>query len=404
MQLQHYTKPGNILFLVLPSGISSGFVTVALPFLLTKNGFPVATTAGIIALGVSSNLWRFLWGPVVDLSLSLKKWYWIGFAATAASLILLCFTPFTVKGALLLSVIVFISQVAGTFMLLPVNSFMVKSIEANKKGQASGWYQAGSLLGTGIGGGAGLWLAEHYKAQVAGLVLCGMSFIFALVIFFIKDINHNKNKTILQGITGMGKDIFEMLKIPVALYAIVLFMTPIGSGASANIWSAIATDWKTGADTVALVTGILSGLVSALGCIAGGYIADKWGVWKAYLGCGAFCALAAFVMAVMPFIPAVYISGVLIYAFSTGLIYAAFTALILFVIGKKHAATKYSLLASLGNISVVYMTASNGWVHDAFNSKYMLLWEAFAGILFVILFSIILKRMKKKNMVPEVIQ
>ncbi|MBK8642726.1 MAG: hypothetical protein IPN15_11105 [Saprospiraceae bacterium] len=55
-------------------------------------------------------------------------------------------------------------------------------------------------------------------------------------------------------------------------------------GAAANLWSAIAEDWKTDVDTVVLVTGILSGLVSALGCVVGGFIADKWGVWMSYLG------------------------------------------------------------------------------------------------------------------------
>ena len=68
----HPTKPIYIFFLMLPSGISGGFVTVVLPFLLTQNGFPVSITAGIVAIGSSANLWRFLWGPVVDLSFSLR--------------------------------------------------------------------------------------------------------------------------------------------------------------------------------------------------------------------------------------------------------------------------------------------------------------------------------------------
>jgi hypothetical protein len=47
-QQQQYTKPYYMFFLIMPMGISQGFVTVALPFLLTKNGFPVALTAGIL--------------------------------------------------------------------------------------------------------------------------------------------------------------------------------------------------------------------------------------------------------------------------------------------------------------------------------------------------------------------
>lgn len=202
----------------------------------------------------------------------------------------------------------------------------------------------------------------------------------------------------------MGKDIFAMIKIPVALYVMILIIMPIGCGAMSNLWSAVANDWKTGVDTVVLVTGILTGVVSAIGCVVGGLIADKWGVWVAYLVSGVICALVTIIMAVMPEQPIVYITGVLAYGFSTGMIYAAFTAIIFFVIGKKHVATKYSLLASLGNLPVVYLTTFDGWMHDKFNSKIMLTEEAAVGILFVIIFYLILKRMKYKKLIPVVVE
>ncbi|MCX2452327.1 hypothetical protein OQX61_13720 [Pedobacter sp. PLR] len=95
---QQYTKPFYMFFLIMPMGISQGFVTVALPFLLTQNGFPLALTASIVATGLSANLWRFVWGPIVVLSLSLHKWYWISLLACVASLLLLCFYSLYPKG------------------------------------------------------------------------------------------------------------------------------------------------------------------------------------------------------------------------------------------------------------------------------------------------------------------
>ena len=175
MEQQQFTKPFYIFFLMMPSGISQGFVTVALPFLLTKNGFPVALTAGIVAIGLSANLWRFLWGPVVDITLSSRKWFVIGIVSTIVTLLLICFIPLTIKGTAFLSLIVFISQVATTITLLPINSIIAKSIRENKKGEASGWYQAGSLAGMGFGGGAGLWLATHFSLITSGLALCILS-------------------------------------------------------------------------------------------------------------------------------------------------------------------------------------------------------------------------------------
>ncbi len=392
-----FTKPFYVFFLVMPQGLSQGFVTVALPYLLTHSGFSVAEASGIVALGIFANVWRFLWGPVVDLSLSLKKWYWIGLAASMGTLLLLCFTKLTVNDTVFISAIVFISQVAGTFTLLPVNSFMAKRIEEHHKGKASGWYQAGSLAGVGLGGGAGLWLTEHYSQVIAGVVICALSLLASLVIMLLKDVHYEKGKTILHEITGMGKDLVSMFKVPVALFAMILIILPIGSGAAANLWSAIAGDWNTNADTVALITGIVSGLVSALGCIAGGYFADKKGVFFAYLVFGTVCALITLIMAVLPYKPWVYITGVLAYSFGTGLVYAAFTAVVLFAIGKKNVATKYALLSSIGNIPVMYMTVFDGWAHDAYNSKIMLLAEAAAAIVFILLAALVLKRLKESG-------
>ncbi len=400
MNTQQFTKPYYIFFMVLPAGISSGFVTVALPFILTQNGFPVAETAGIIALGIGANLWRFIWGPVTDLTLSLRRWFLIGVLVSVAMLIALCLTPLTIQGAVWLTFIVFLSQVAATFIMLPVGGFMAHRIEENRRGSAGGWFQAGNLGGTGLGGGAGLWLSTHYSITVAGLVLGVASILFALVVFLINDVKHAKDSTIKHEILLMGKDIIAMVKIPLVVFVLVFIcFAPIGTGAASNLWSSIAGDWNADADTVALVTGLLSGLVSALGCILGGFIADRWGNWIAYFGAGILLALVAVMMAVLPFQPYYYAGGVLLYAFVSGMCYTAFTSTLLFSIGKKHAATKYSLLSSLGNLPVVYMTAFNGWAHDKFDSKFMLLAEAATGLFFVLVAMAILNQLKFKKLV-----
>ena len=63
-----------------------------------------------------------------------------------------------------------------------------------------------------------------------------------------------------------------MVSGPLALLIVFL---PIGTGAASNLWAAVADDWHATADTVALVTGALSGIISAAGCLAGGYLCDR---------------------------------------------------------------------------------------------------------------------------------
>ncbi len=401
MEVKQYTRPSNILFLVLPFGISSGFISVTLPYLLTHRGISVATTAGIVAIGVSANIWRFIWGPVADLTLSLRKWYWLGLLACIATLIMLSLMKYSPAETALITAIVFLSQVAATFVLLPVSAIMAHRIEPAKKGRASGWYQAGNLGGAGLGGGAGLWLATHFSVAVAGVALGVGCLLSGLVIQQIKDVKPLKDHSILTALRGLGLDLIRMIRIPVVLFVMIMLLLPIGTGAASNLWSAIAGDWKTSADTVALITGILSGLVSATGSITGGYIADRWGNWVAYLGSGSFCAVVTLSMAALPYQPYVYISGVMAYAFGLGLLNAAFSSVILYAIGGKNAATKYSLISSLGNIPVVYMTAVDGWSHDLFNSRFMLAAEALLGFFFVFLCLLVLRKLKQRKLLPS---
>jgi PAT family beta-lactamase induction signal transducer AmpG len=203
---------------------------------------------------------------------------------------------------------------------------------------------------------------------------------------------------------NMGTDLLSMLRIPISLFIIVLICLPIGTGSMGYVWSAIASDWKTDADTVALVTGVLSGLVSAIASVAGGFMADKWGIWAAYLGFGMLYALVIVAITFFPLQPYVYVAGVLVYSFSAGLCYTAFSAVILFAIGRKNAATKYSLLSSLGNLPVVYMTAFDGWAHDKFNSKYMMVAESVIGILCIILSIVALNRLRSRKLLLQTIK
>lgn len=397
MQTKQYTHPFYFSILTLPYGISSGFVTVTLPYILTHKGFSVQTASAIVAIGVSANVWRFLWGPVADLTLSLKKWYWIGIGVCIASLLLLCYVPYNVQQIGYLSSIVYISQVACTFVVLPLGGLMAHAVEETKKGSAGGWYQAGNLGGVGLGGGAGLWLSNHFNVQTSGIVLSVAMLFFALTITKVADVKSDQNRKMIFELKQMAKDLLVMLKTPIVLFIMLLICLPIGSGAAANVWSSIADDWHVSADTVALITGALSAIASTIGCVIGGWIADKFGVWWAYLGSGVICAITAGAMAAFPYNPNVYIVGVLIYSLSLGLMNAAFSAILLYAIGKKSAATKYSLLSSLGNIPVVYMTSFDGWAHDNGGSKYMLFVEAIAGIGFVIICLLVLKWMKGKN-------
>ena len=78
----------------------------------------------------------------------------------------------------LLTSLVFLSQAAVTVSLIPVGGTIAHTVAEERKGSASGWYQAGSLAGMGVGGGAGVWLVTHSTVATSGAALAGAMLIW----------------------------------------------------------------------------------------------------------------------------------------------------------------------------------------------------------------------------------
>jgi len=290
-------------------------------------------------------------------------------------------------------------------IVLPVGGLMAHTVGEEAKGRAAGWYQAGNLGGTGIGGGAGVWLASHFSKETAGIALSLAMLACVIALFFVADVRLATTETIGQRLRLLGRDLLSMMKMAIPLFTIVLVCSPIGSGAMNNLWSAVAPDWRANPDRVALITGVLNGAISAIGCVIGGWIADRIGRWWSYFGAGIALALVTIVMAVTARTPFIFTIGVLVYALFGGLAYAAFSAVVLFAIGRGAASTKYATLSSLGNLPVIYMTAFDGWVHDHFGTAWMLHAEALAGILFTIIALLVLQLIRTaQSRAPAAIQ
>src|SRR5204863_6393815 len=108
------------------------------------------------------------------------------------------------------------------------------------------------------------------------------------------------------------RDLWQVAKTRAGFLALLICFLPIGTGAAANLWAAVADDWHATANTVALVTGVLNGIVSAIGCIAGGYGSDRLDRKTAYALYGLLMVLCAVAMAFAPRTESMYIVFTLI--------------------------------------------------------------------------------------------
>jgi MFS family permease len=395
------------MILIVPFGTVSGYVTVAVAYLLVHAGVSVGQTAALVALSYVPHTWKFLWAPIADTTLTRKRWYVIAAVVSAVGLAAIGAIPATTTGLALLSVVVVVANVGVTFLGMSVESLMAYGTPPEFKGRAGGWFQAGNLGGSGIGGGAGLWLAQNLPAPwMAGAIIGACCLLCALPLFLIAEpAAAHRFDGIGRSLVEVGRDLWSVARGRIGMLALILCFLPIGSGAASNLWSAVADDWRASADAVALVNGVLGGIVSAIGCLAGGWLCDRMNRKGAYALYGVLQGVCAVAMALSPRTEAMYVVYVLAYAFVTGLTYAGFSAFVLEAMGTGAAATKYNVFASLSNIPIYYVTRLDGWAHTRWGPGGMLNCDAAAGLVGLLLFVGILAALPKPKMAtPEIHQ
>jgi MFS family permease len=379
-----------IIFAVLfaPFGISSGYVSVTLGFLLARAGLPTAVVATLIALSVFPQTWKVVWAPLVDTVGNPKLWYGLGAAAVGGSMLAMSVLPMTRAEVPVFSALIIVSSVASTLVSMSTEIFMANQTPPELRGRASGWSQAGNLGGNGIGGGIGLLLAEHVPhAWVSGAVLAAICFACWAGMLVLPKLHripseHSYFRDLLQ----VGIDVWQVARSRIGYLALIIMVLPIASGAMP--WSAVASEWHASGDVVAVVQGIGGGLASMVGAMAAAFVCDRMDPKRAYCLFGLLVGLTAAAMTVLPRTATVFMAFVLLYNAAVGMGYTGYAAIVLEAIGKKSAATNWNLMAALSNAPITAMGIFDGWMHDRFGTDAMLLGELALPAITIVLFGL----------------
>lgn len=345
--------------LSVPYGSFSAVITVLLPFLLRKHGVGVDRIANVVAISGIPNFWYFLWSPVVDTGFLRRSWVLIAAGVSAVC----SATAILWAGASLaqLTALLFAGNVVSMLLSSSCGALLTSTIHPAMRGRASGWYQAGNLGGGALGAGAAIWLAGFTPAPALAVFAAALVFLPALAALWIVE-ERVERKRPAALFRALVTDIWALLRSPATWLGLMFFLSPVGSAAVSNLISGVGPDYHASDAEVAWVSGVAGGLVSALGCMLGGFLCDRMRRTTAYAVAGLLSAVFSGWMALGKASPWTYAGGYAGYALTAGIAYAAFTALELDVLGRRpHAAgTAYSLLGSSGNFPITYMTWLDG--------------------------------------------
>ena len=369
------------MLLNLPFGATSGYVAVTLGFIAKQQGLDDEVVGGLVAASLFPHTWKFLFAPLADLTLSRKTWYIIANLCSCVTLGSVGFvslkTDLSLANALLVLNSVFIA-----FLGMAVEGLMAHTTPPDQLGRAAGWFQAGNLGGGGVGGGLALIVAENSSGELASIFISVLLGLCTLGLLFVQTPHEPREKSVGAAMRGIGKDLWGVFGSRLGIVAIALCLLPLGAGAAANFFSAIGEKpYGASPELIALVQGVLGGVVSAAGCLVGGWLSDRMTRRNAYALAGLILGAISALMALSPATPVTYALYCLAYNLGSGVCYGAFTGFVLEVIGKGAAATKYNALAALSNIPILYMTLVLGTVSTDSGTTTMLWVDAASGMI-----------------------
>jgi MFS family permease len=401
------TAPHPIVWtiLYLPFGALTGFVTVALTFLATERGLSISEGALLNGAQLLTQWLKWLWAPIVDVTLSPRRWYVISTVLSGVGVFAMAAIPLGPKTLGILLAVIAAASIINSIVGMAVEAVIASSTKPEDVGRVSAWFQVGNLGGTGLGGALGLFLMTSLPAPWMSGLIMGLLFVvccFALY-FTPRTDERSPHESAWAGVKGVVRSLGHMLRTKGGLLSAILCVLPIGTGSARVVMtqSNVAAYWGAGKHEVEWLQGLVSGLIMSIGCFVGGWLCQRFHPRNAYAGIGLAMAAVAAAIGLAPASVTVYVVGNLLYSFVVGLAYAAFSAVVLEAMGHGAGATKYNVYASLSNFPIWWLGLVLGFTADKWGPRAMLFTEAGFGIVGLGLFVVSVLRTRRATRLLE---
>jgi len=333
--------------------------------------------------------WSFKWvvAPLIDL-VKLHRFggrkAWIMFLTTMmiATLLLTAALDLVADYQLLLMVIV-LNNIFCATQDVAIDSLAVSTLKEDERGRGNGFMFGGQYLGITLGGGGAIFVFGYWGFDISLMYVSALLFLNLLfIIFFVKDpdVVHAVPKPLDGVLHRFATSIREFAK---ALYAgfiksgrgpklgLVYALLPFATFSLAYATlSTIQVDYGLSDEQIAKLT-IYNTIASAIGCIIGGMLGDKFGLKKTILISCPITALPTLYLALqisqagLASIPVeIFYSCLVLHGLLFGMAFALTISIFMGMTSPIVAATQFTAFMAMRNVAITYTNYWQGVVGE----------------------------------------
>jgi MFS transporter, PAT family, beta-lactamase induction signal transducer AmpG len=372
-------------------GVTGAFAAQIMPYASEHAGIDVGKIGWFGTLMLVPSWFQFMLAPIVDVGLQRKHWQVLTAALSALCLLIAFAMPIKEHLTLYLGFAV-TSAVMAALISACNGALIAVTMPDEHRGAASAWYNVGNLSGGGISGALGIYMLGHDVAPIwVGVTVAAITVLPSLAMLLVIEPPGDHLKKFSGMFAATVHEVGEAMSHRAAITGMLMCFFPVGTCALVNYFSGMTKDFHASADVVAAVSGGGSVVLTAIGALAGGYLADRYNRRILYLSSGVVTAICALAMTVAPRTELTYAVGVGFYNLITGVSYAVFTAFVLETIGDggKSAATRYTLYNSAANFAIAWVGLVDTRFHEEHGVGGVLVSDALLNIVGAIVLGLV---------------
>jgi MFS transporter, PAT family, beta-lactamase induction signal transducer AmpG len=410
-------RMATLLALGFSSGLPAPLVFANLSIWLRDEGVS-RTDIGLFALAATPYAINFLWAPLVDR----MKLPWFtshlgrrrGWAlATQLMLIVaIAVLAHTQPAANLFAValaVLFVTFVSATQDVV-IDAYRIDVLEPERYGAGSaaaiwGWHLGGTL----VGGAGGLMLAQAYGWNTAYLLRAAAVSIGMIAILLSPEPPYRPPRETVErearvsaflhrvswlrgGLADATAWFYGAVIAPFAefmrrdgwlLILVFIVVFKFGDALLGRMSGVFYRELGFELGQIAEVMKVYGFVANGVGVVAGGVLVARLGLFRALFVAGLLAAATNLLyswLAMSGNDPLVFRIAVVADNFTGGMATVAFVAYLSSLCNVAYTATQYALLASVGNLGRIWLSATSGWMVDRLDGDWSLFFAMTAGI------------------------